>query len=63
MIADTALSVRISLAAFAKWGFEITLLHRGRRGRTGTLSDLSDRSVANHSTTSWWSAKRTFATS
>jgi len=45
-----------------EWGFGIILSHRARRGRTGRLSGSSDRSVANHSTTSWCSAKRTFAT-
>jgi len=54
-------SVRRSPAAFVLCGFEITLSHRARRGRTATLSGSSDRFVANLSTTSSCSAKRTCA--
>lgn len=28
-----------SLAEFAQWGFEVTLLRRGRRGRMGKLNN------------------------
>jgi hypothetical protein len=44
-------------------GVEITPLSRGRRGKMGMLSGLSDQSVASHSTTLWCLAKRTCATS
>jgi hypothetical protein len=44
-------------------GSEITLPHHARRGRRATLSGSSDRYVANLSTTSSCSAKRTCAVS
>jgi Homeodomain-like domain len=50
-------------AAFVQWRSEITLPHRARRGRTAMSSGSSDRYVANHSTTSSCSAKRTCALS
>src|SRR6516164_3431231 len=42
-------------------GFEITRPHHARRGRTATSSGSSDRSVANLSTTSSYSARSTCA--
>jgi pimeloyl-ACP methyl ester carboxylesterase len=50
-------------AAFVQWRSEITPPHRARRGRTAMSSGSSDRYVANHSTTSSCSAKRTCALS
>ncbi len=44
-------------------GIRITPRRHARRGRTGMMSGSSDRYVANLSTTSWCSAKRTCATS